>query len=566
MYAAMPASVAQHLRDFAASSSFSEIALLLAMTTIVGVLAVRLRQPLIVAFIAVGILAGPSGLGWVRTSDQVDLLAQLGVAVLLFVVGLKLDVTLVRHLGPVALATGIGQILFTSALGFGLALLLGMDAVTALYIAVALTFSSTIIIVKLLSDKREIDSLHGRIAVGFLIVQDLAVVLAMLVVGSWSAAGSGWAPAAAIAARLTGAVAVVGLLMRYVLPPLLARLAHSQELLLLFGISWGVALAAGGEALGFSREVGAFLGGFSLASTEYREVLGTRLTSIRDFLLLFFFIDLGARLDLAALGTEIAVALVLAAFVLVGNPLIVMAIMGAMGYRKRTGFLAGLTVAQISEFSIIFITMGVGLGHVPGDAVGIVTLVGLITITTSTYMIRSSAALYERLAPWLGVFERVRPLREIAVDTVAPDAGPQVLLFGLGRYGGRLIEGLQARGVRVLGFDFDPEVVPALRRRGIDARFGDAEDQHLLETLPLDGVRWVVSTLPQPDLNTALLRGLAARGYAGMTAATVHHDADGDALRAAGARHVLHPYRDAADYAAEQVAVGLASPAPRSGP
>ena len=537
--------------------TFTEIAALLALAAAVGLLALLLRQPLIVAFIAVGLIAGPSALGWVRAQNEIDLLARLGVVVLLFVVGLKLDLKLVRHLGPVALATGIGQLAFTIVFGFALALLLGMGGVKALYIAVALTFSSTIIIVKLLSDKREIDSLHGRIAVGFLIVQDIAVVIAMMVVGSWTTGSALWLTIATIIAKLAVAAAAIGLLMRYVLPPLLNRLARSQELLLLFGVAWGVLLAAAGETFGFSREVGAFLAGFSLASTRYREALSTRLTTVRDFLLLFFFVDLGARLDLATLSGEIGAALAFSAFVLIGNPLIVMTIMGVMGYRKRTGFLAGLTVAQISEFSIVFVAMGITLGHVSADALGLVTLVGLVTITTSTYMILYSEPLYRRLEPWLDVFERARPVREMGVEVAGGAAAPEVVIFGLGRYGARLTTDLHARGLRVLGIDFDPAVVSALRKRGINARFGDAEDLHLLELLPLERIRWIVSTLPQAEINAALLQTLAAHGFAGETAFTAHRDQDGTLLAASGARHVLQPYRDAADFAANLVAGAL---------
>ena len=162
------------------SDVFTEIAVLLLVAAVIGAIGVRLRQPLIVAFIAVGILVGPSVLGWVSANDQVDLLAQLGIALLLFVVGLKLDLHIIRTMGPVALATGLGQVLFTSVIGYFIAIALGMTSVTALYVAVALTFSSTIIIVKLLSDKREVDALHGRIAIGFLIVQDIVVVLVMI--------------------------------------------------------------------------------------------------------------------------------------------------------------------------------------------------------------------------------------------------------------------------------------------------------------------------------------------------------------------------------------------------
>lgn len=161
------------------SSVFHELAAILMLAGVIGVVALKLRQPLIIGYIAAGILVGPAVLNWVSGGSELKLLSSIGISVLLFVVGLKLDVSLIRSVGPVALATGVGQIVFTSLFGFLIALGLGYAAVPALYIAVCLTFSSTIIIVKLLSDKREIDSLHGRIAVGFLVVQDIAVILAM---------------------------------------------------------------------------------------------------------------------------------------------------------------------------------------------------------------------------------------------------------------------------------------------------------------------------------------------------------------------------------------------------
>lgn len=164
--------------------------------------------------------------------------------------------------------------------------------------------------------------------------------------------------------------------------------------------SRGTSLAALGEWAGFSKEAGAFLAGFSLASTTYRDAISARLAGVRDFLLLFFFLDLGAKLEFSTLGGEVWPAVVLSIFVLIGNPMIVMAIIGCMGYRKRTGFLAGLTVAQISEFSIIFVAMGVSLGHVGVEALGLTTLVGLTTIALSTYMILYSHPLYEKLAPY----------------------------------------------------------------------------------------------------------------------------------------------------------------------
>ncbi|MDD1649388.1 MAG: cation:proton antiporter [Methylococcaceae bacterium] len=270
---------------------FLQIGIILGLATLGGILAQVLRQPLIVAFIAVGILLGPSGLGIVAQSSEVELFARLGISLLLFVVGLKLDLHIIRTVGPVALASGLGQVVFTSVVGYLIARLLDMSHITALYVAVTLTFSSTIIIVKLLSDKREVDALHGRIAVGFLIVQDIVVVLVMIGLTAFGQAVDGFSlgkEALMILLRGGLMLLVVGLLMRYVLTGLLHRLAHSIEILMLFAIAWAVLGASAGDALGFSKEVGAFLAGISIASTPYREQVAARLVSLRDFLLLFY--------------------------------------------------------------------------------------------------------------------------------------------------------------------------------------------------------------------------------------------------------------------------------------
>ncbi len=538
---------------------FAEIALLLLIAAFAGAISVKLRQPVLIAYIVAGIAVGPAGLGLVHSHDQIDLLAQVGVAVLLFLVGLKLDLQHIRHIGPVALATGLGQLTFTIVIGFALILLMGKDWLTALYVAVALTFSSTIIIIKLLSDKRELDSLHGRIAVGFLIVQDLAVVLAMMVVSALRTPDGGetaWLEVlGTIAGRVVAAGVLMVLLMRYILPPITRTMAKSQELLLIFAIAWGTALAALGEWAGFSKEAGAFLAGFSLASTHYRDAIGARLTGIRDFMLLFFFIDLGAKLDFSSLGSELWPAVGLSLFVLIGNPLIVMAIMGYMGYKKRTGFLAGLTVAQISEFSIIFVAMGISLGHVGTEALSLTTLVGFVTIALSTYMILYSHPLYERLSPWLGPFERRSPHRELAVEQQAvPETRPDVVVFGLGRYGQRLGKRLEEAGVVVMGVECDPEVVRHLRHKGMQVHFGDGQDADFVEGLPLDDVPWVISTLPDLESNQALLHALKVRRYAGEVAVVAREDGHGVALKRIGAPIVLYPFRDAVDFTAEHFA------------
>ncbi|MGY6501844.1 MAG: cation:proton antiporter [Acidimicrobiales bacterium] len=512
----------------------------------VGGLALLLRQPLIVAYLAAGVLVGPTALGWVTADDQVSLLAHVGVSVLLFLVGLKLDLRLIRTTGPVALATGMGQVVFTSGVGFVLALMLGFSTTNSIYIAVALTFSSTIIIVKLLSDKRELEELHGRIAVGFLIVQDLVVIIVMITLTAVGGTGDdrvAW-EILEVFGKGVGFLIGIVILMRWVLPPLLDRFAQSNELLVLFGVGWAISAAAISESLGLSSEVGAFLAGVSLASTPYREAIGARLVTLREVLLLFFFIEIGSTIQFGDVGENLVPALVLSAFVLIGNPAIVMVIMGSMGYRKRTGFLCGLTVAQISEFSPILAALGFSLGHIDSSIVGLITLVGLITIGLSTYLILYSRPIFDRIGPFLSVFERKRPTHGETLDE--PDETIDVILFGSGRSGSSILDQLVEAHRKVLVVDLDPHVLHRLRGRGIATVFGDLEEPELLGSLPLVRTRSIVSTIPHLSANLILIETVRDLGFAGRIAVTVHHEHDAVVLENEEHVTVLRPFSSAA--------------------
>ena len=540
------------------SNVFHELAAILMIAGIIGIVAQKLRQPLIISYILTGILVGPAALGWASGGSELKLLSSIGISVLLFVVGLKLDVGLIRSVGPVALATGLGQIVFTALFGFLLSLGLGFAPVKAIYIAVCLTFSSTIIIVKLLSDKREIDSLHGRIAVGFLVVQDIAVIMAMILLTSFANAGGGGFASQALRLLLVGTAFVLGTAatMRWVMPPLLGRLAQNQELLVLFAVVWAVGLAALADSVSFSKEVGAFLGGVSIASTPYREAIASRLTGLRDFLLLFFFIDLGSGLNLSAAGLQLGPALVLSVLVLVGNPLIVVAIMGAMGYRRRTGLLAGLTVAQISEFSLILAALGLQLGQLGEGEVSLITLVGVITIGLSTYMILGSDRLYTWLQGPLRVFERAIPFSELK-DSISGPARVDVVLLGLGRFGSAIYRQLQPYNLTILGIDFDPQALRVAAAEGLPVQYGDSEDPEFTSSLPLTFATVVVSTLPSLEANAAISHGLQSAGFLGHFIATAHNEAEVVRLEFLGAQRTLLPFLDAAERAAELIVEDL---------
>jgi len=362
---------------------------------------------------------------------------------------------------------------------------------------------------------------------------------------------------------------LVGLFIRFLATPLITRIARSPELLITFANGWAALLAALGNYLGFSKELGGLLAGVSLASTPFREAIVARLAPLRDFLLLFFFISLGMHLDLGLLGTQLFSAIVFSLFVLIGNPLIVMIIMGAMGYRKRTSFLAGLTVAQISEFSLIFMSMGLLLGHVAPESLALVTLVGLVTIALSVYMITYSHTLYDWLEPLLGVFDRRVPVPEEAYDQqVLCKDRYDILLFGLGRYGAALAEHLIKEGFCLLGVDFNPEEVRRWRQLGYAAVYGDASDPEFLGSLPLKGAKCVVSAISQHDLGLThedprlvLMDELRRQHFSGKIAVSMQRTIDREEIEtreARGADLVLMPYYDAAQQAAQRLKGALA--------
>jgi hypothetical protein len=218
--------------------------------------------------------------------------------------------------------------------------------------------------------------------------------------------------------------------------------------------------------------------------------------------------------------------------------------MGVMRYRKRVGFLAGLTVAQISEFSLIFAALGVSLGHIGGTTLGLITTVGVVTIALSTYLILNSHWLFERLEPWLGIFEREAP-KDPSLGPEGPR--PEVIVIGLGRYGGEIVRSLADGGVRALGVDFDPEALERVRSMGVPVIYGDADDPDLAEVLPLEEARWIVSSVRTTDVNLGLIQALRSHGYGGRIAVSTDRAGDAALLRDNGADRVLVPLRDAAD-------------------
>lgn len=540
---------------------FNEFAILLSLTAVIGFISIRLRQPLILAFIAAGVIVGPYFLGIITAHNEIEVLASFGVTLLLFIVGLKLDIGLIKAFGSVVLLLGIGQMLLTVGLGYLLAVVLGLQSTPAVFVAVAMAFSSTIIIIKALSDKYEIDSLYGRISVGILIVQDLVVVIAIITLSSLKIDASSFNNLLWEFTFLTlkglGFLAIVALLMRTLLPFIVDQVAESRELLVLFALAWAVILASVADALGFGKEVGGFLAGVSLASTHYRESIASRLDTVRNLLLLFFFVNLGASLQFNALQHELLQVVVLSLFVLIFKPLIVMVLMGLTRFRKRTSFMAGFSMGQVSEFSLILAALGHSLGYIDSDTADLITFVSLITIGVSTYMLNNSSLVYNWLVPWLNVFERKAACHEDAL-TSEHSQNIDVIIYGFGRHGEHLANILQTQGMSVLGVDFDPRKIRSRRKHHQHVvRYGDAEDPDFFKNLPLDTAKWVVSTIPRHESNQMLVAGLHEMGYKGKIALSAYFENQIEPAKSLNVDMVFVPYMDAAFSAATKIAANI---------
>ena len=480
-------------------------------------LARAVRLPPMVAYMVAGLAFGPLT-GLVAVGDSVDRISEVGIALLLFLVGLELSLDRIRDIGRVAVLAGAGQILVTAAGGFGLATLLGFTPVAAAFIALAVTFSSTVVVVKLLEHRGELTSLHGRMAVGILLVQDVVVALALTVLAGLG--GSGPAGAAAVAAGLgrafTGTVllAVVAFLAaRWALPRLFAWLARSQEAVFVWSLSWCFLLVLIAHTLHLSVELGAFVAGVALAQLPHNEDLVRRVQPLVDFFLAVFFVSLGIRLDPGAAAGSLGAALALSLFVLAGKPLVVMALLPRFGSDRRTAFMTGLCLGQTSEFSFILASLGLAAGLIDHALLSLIGVVGLTTIGVSATLIGAAGRVRDAAAT-VGL---LAPLGPPDPAPLARDAEPSghAIVVGMNTLGRRLVGDLVGRGHDVLALDMDPAKLRGLPCRTLAA---DAEQPAVLEHAGLARAGLLVSTLQIEDTN----RLLAYRARAAGVPASIH--------------------------------------------
>lgn len=516
---------------------FFEISLIFALATVVAFVMQWLRLPLLLGHIITGVLAGPAVFQLIQGKETIEVFSQLGITALLFVVGLSLNPAVIREVGKIALFTGIGQIAFTTLFGVAIAVLLGYPLMTSLFLAVALTFSSTIIIMKLLSDRGDEGTLYGKISMGFLLVQDLVATVILILASSLTSADTISIALLETAGKSLVLAALLSGIARYILPRVTPFFAQSQEFLFLASVGWGMGIAALFHEFGLSREIGALAAGLVLATSPYRYEITAKMRLVRDFFIIMFFVLLGSQLTWTDIGSQLTHTLIFSVFILIGNPLIVMAIMGWMRYSKKTAFFAGLTVAQISEFSLILILLVSQKGYVPSSIVSLVTLVGIITITASTIMILKADRLFEVLGPWLSIFERKRVEKE-RIKKESYDA----IVFGCHRVGMEFLSSLKKKKLTYLVVDFDPVIIDRLKEKGIPCRYGDVSDNEYLDELNIASCKIVISTIPSIEINTLLLQKLKKAHSKALAIVSAQSATEARRLYDGGAAYVILPH------------------------
>lgn len=522
---------------------FLNLSIILVLATALGVVARRLKQPLILAYIFAGVLISVLGIFKGVDRNILEVLSNFGIAFLLFLVGIELKLEDLKYVGKAAVLTGLGQIIFTALVGFVILSSLGFSTIVSVYMAIAITFSSTVIIIKLLTEKHDLQSLYGKVAVGFLLVQDFVAILALMVLSGFE---GGRIPSfgGVVLIFIKGLilVAFVYLIAKFALKAIFRITSASVELLFISAIAWAFLLSAIAESFGFSIAIGAFLAGVAIATSPYRIQISARVKPMRDFFIVIFFILLGASLSTGTSGLVISHVVILSLFILIGNPLIVIAVMLTLGFRNRTSFLASVTVAQISEFSLILMTVGNNLGHVTSEDVALVAAVGIVTITLSSYLILYGDRIYRLMS---GGMKKIFPEKGHDPYVVnRENLKNHVVLVGAEQVGFDILKFLSTRVEdkdQIIVVDFNPEIYRSVKASGYNGVFGDITDPEVLEQLELGRARLIVITDSDEDDNFHIIKFAKDKNFKGPIISTAYWIHDAVKIYEAGADYVLVP-------------------------
>ena len=515
---------------------------------VLGVCAQFFRQPPILAYLAGGFLLGPSGLHLVRSEESIHVISELGLILMLFMIGLEIDLKKIVRAGTVIIGASIIQIVGTCLLGllfFWLILPAGGLRWDPLYLAIAVALSSTVIIVKVLYEKRELDTLPGRITLGVLVVQDLFAILFLGVQPNLENL-----QVTVLALSIGRVFVLVGAAMvisRFVLPWIFHRIARSPELVLVGALAWCFLVGEAGERLHLSREMGALIAGVAISTFPYALDVTAKVTTLRDFFITLFFVALGMSIPLPTMSI-VGLALIIVGFLLASRILTVFLPLYLMRQGLRASLLPTINLSQMSEFSLVLIQVGVASGQTGSLAASAASLAFVILAVLSTFAMTQSDQLTRAL---IGPLKRAG-FRDLGHKT-HDDAGDahvpvkRIVLLGFFRTASSLLSELQRKYPAVVEqvgvIDFNPQVYETLTAKGVQVTYGDISNPDTLAHSGISGAQIVISTVPDYLLkgtsNEKLVRLVRAQNAKAKIIAVADVLEDVKELYAAGADYVL---------------------------
>lgn len=519
-----------------ASQVLFELAIMIIIATVFAYIARIIRQPLIPAYIISGIVIGPLVLGIVRDTDFIRVMSNIGIMFLLFIVGLEMNLHKLKKIGLFAAIAGILQVALTFAIGYGIASAFGMDMINAVFLGMIAAFSSTMIVIKILSEREELDTLHGRILVGILVIQDIIVILAMPFLSSISSFS--WMIVAKMLLGTTILAVVAYLFEKFAMGWLFSFAARSDELLFLLSLSIGFIFALAAQLLGFSIAIGAFIAGVMLANLPYHFNIIGKIEPLKDFFITIFFVSLGLQIASFSMSNIVWPLIALLVLILLVKPLIIMVIMSVFGYGRRTSFITGTLLGQVSEFSLILIP---AIAMLNSYVISLSMVLAIITITLTTYLARFEDKIYLFLSPFLAVFEKLS-LKAQPVETKETHIDSPIILVGCDRMGSVLLKMLEKKHKeQICVIDSNPEIISRLTKEKICCMYGDITNKELLERISFEGSPLVISTIPQFEDNMFLIRYANRKNRRSTLIAVAANPVDANELYSAGADYVIIP-------------------------
>lgn len=508
-----------------------------------------LKQPMIIGYILAWTAISLFFPTLLHGNTSFESFGNLGMAFLLFMVGMELNPSIIKELGKTSIVSAILQVFLCSVLGWGAAMLLGFDPMTSAYIGIWFSFSSTIVVLKILADKEELETTSGRLSVGLLVMQDIIVMLLMLGLATYNTMDGGniYLTVAILAAKIIGLGGGVFLASKYFIPKITEKIAESQEYLFLFAIGRCFILGSIFHLMGFGIEIGTLLAGISLATSSYRFEIISRIKSLRDFFIVMFFVLLGSHIDFGSIWIYLPQILILSAVVLIGKPLITAAILGKMWHTKKNSILTWASLGQISEFSFILVGMGMTSGVIKDpNVIGIITMIGLITIAGSSYGMIYGDKLFNLLRPIINHF----PGLNNATQKEKLKESYDIVICGYGRFGSNLHKYiLEHNKWSVAVIDENPKVIKHLENTDTHCIYGDLGNIEFLDEINVQNTKMMISTIKNFDEDMLLLKTMKKTNKNLILVFVSNHLEEALKLYEQGADYVILPHYIWVDHA-----------------